>query len=146
MLVRELRVTYRARSDLPRVDGRKVLTTREAVALIVELLDAEAVEVFGLLCLSTRLRLIGWHELSRGTLDATVVHPRDVFRTALLVNAASVIVAHCHPSGDPAPSEDDIQLTKRVVAGGELLGIQVLEHVIVGHDGTFFSFRDPGLL
>jgi DNA repair protein RadC len=111
----------------------------------VPLLQHEAVEVCGLLCLSTKHDVVAYHELSRGTLDGTVVHPRDVFRSALLANAASVIVGHNHPSGDPTPSPDDVRLTDRLSHAAQILNVELMDHVIVG-DGSYYSFREAGRL
>jgi DNA repair protein RadC len=109
------------------------------------LLRDEPVEVFGILCLTTKHRVICWHEVARGCLDSAIVHPREVFKAAILANAASVIVAHNHPSGDPEPSPDDLELTRRLSAAGALLGIELLDHLVVG-DGSFVSFRQTGRL
>jgi DNA repair protein RadC len=96
-----------------------------------------------ILCLTTKHRVIAYHEVSRGTLDATLVHPREVFKVALLANAAAIILTHNHPSGDPSPSPDDVQLTRRLVEAGVLLGVEVLDHIIVG-DGRYYSFQEVG--
>jgi DNA repair protein RadC len=98
-----------------------------------------------MLCLSTKHRVIAYHEVSRGTLDSTLVHPREVFKAALLANAAAIIVNHNHPSGDPSPTIDDLEVTRRLVAAGEILGIVVLDHIVVG-DGRYFSFKEAGRL
>jgi DNA repair protein RadC len=86
-----------------------------------------------------------YHEVSRGTLDTTLVHPREVFKAAILANASAIVVAHVHPSGDPTPSGDDLHLTRQLTAAGTLLGIEVLDHIIVG-DGRHVSFREIGHL
>jgi DNA repair protein RadC len=109
------------------------------------ILEEEAQEVFLALYLSTQNQLNGYSEVTRGTLDASLVHPREVFRGALLANAASVIVAHNHPSGDPTPSAEDRVVTRQLKVAGELLGIELLDHVIVGHK-RYMSFADAGLL
>jgi len=114
-------------------------------ALCTALLGQEACEVFGLFCLTSKLRLIAYHEVSRGSLDTTVVHPREVFKAALLANAAAVLLAHNHPSGDPTPSADDDIVTRRLVMAGALLGIDVLDHVIVG-DRRYVSYKEMGRL
>jgi DNA repair protein RadC len=144
--VRELTVGYRLRRIRRPVwpDGR-LHTPQATAAVLISILRHEPIEVCGILCLSTRLDLLAYHELSRGTLDSTVVHPRDVFRTALLANAASVVVAHNHPTGDPTPSPDDMVLTARLKAAGELLGVPLTDHVIVG-SGRYYSFQEAGLL
>jgi DNA repair protein RadC len=141
MRVRELRIAYLPRSDLS-WNGRQSLTSpQESASLLMSILQNEPVEVFGLLCLNSKHRVLCYHELSRGTLDATLVHPREIFKAALLANAAAVIVAHNHPSGDPTPSPDDTRLTERVIAAGVVMGIDVLDHVIVA-DNRYFSFRE----
>lgn len=83
--------------------------------------------------------------VSRGSLNASIVHPREVFRPAILGSAASVILVHNHPSGDPEPSEEDLSITRRLAQVGELLGIPVLDHVVVGKRG-FVSLRARGQL
>ncbi len=94
-------------------------------------------EVFGILCLSTKHRVIAYHEVGRGTLDSVLVHPREVFKAALLANAAGIIAAHVHPSGDPTPSADDVEVTGRLAAAGDILGVPVLDHIIIG-DGRYY--------
>ncbi len=102
-------------------------------------------ERFGIVMLDSKLRLIRAETLSVGTLDASVAHPREIFRAATLASAATIAVFHNHPSGDPEPSADDVLVTSRLVAAGELMGIDVLDHVILGA-GRWFSFRDAGML
>lgn len=98
-----------------------------------------------LLCLTTKNIITAINTVSIGTLDCSLVHPREVFKPAILSNASAVVLIHNHPSGDPEPSPDDIEITKRLVATGEILGIPVMDHVIVGN-GTFVSFERRGLL
>ena len=126
---------------LPLPVGSHVSAPREVADLLYQILGHEPAEVFSVLCLSIRNRIIGYAEITRGTLDTTVVHPREVFRAAFLANAASVCLAHNHPSGDATPSVDDDLLTVRLMACGELLGITVLDHIIVAEQG-FFSYRE----
>jgi len=90
------------------------------------------VETFQALLLNTRRRLIRFHEISQGTLDTILVHPREVFRAAIAANAAAIALVHNHPSGDPAPSEADIKVTRDLIRAGQLLKIEVLDHVIIG--------------
>ena len=98
-----------------------------------------------MLSLDTRNHLINTHTISVGSLDTSIVHPREVFKEAISSSAASVIFAHNHPSGDPTPSEDDIKLTKRLVEAGKIMGIEVLDHVIVC-DRDFLSMKAKSLL
>ena len=100
-------------------------------------------EEFLVLCLDAKNDPIGWHVVSTGTLTHALVHPREVFQAAILMNAAAVVIAHNHPSGDPTPSQEDRMLTTRLVSAGHLLGIRVLDHVVVG-DGRYVSFADQG--
>jgi DNA repair protein RadC len=104
-------------------------------------------EHFVVLMLDQKNKVIGINNVSVGSLTASVVHPRECFKPAILSNAAAIILAHNHPSGQPQPSQEDRVLTVRLVAAGKLLGISVLDHVIIG-DGTsaYFSFADEGLL
>jgi DNA repair protein RadC len=102
-------------------------------------------EVFRVLLLSRANRLIKEVTISEGTLDASVVHPRDVFREALLEPAAGVILIHNHPSGNPSPSEEDLRITKQLVEAGRLLGIKVYDHIILAGE-SHRSLADDGLL
>ena len=115
MRLRELTVRYSVRKDdegQPVVVGRDLSNPRETASVLMTALQDQAGEVFAILCVSTKHRVIAFHEVSRGTLDATLVHPREVFKAALLANAAAIILTHNHPSGDPSPSADDVQLTR----------------------------------
>ena len=146
--LRELRIRYVVRTDAdgrPVALGRTLSRPRDVAHVLTTLLQDEAAEVFGILCLTTKHRVIAYHEVSRGALDATLVHPREVFKAAILANASAVILAHNHPSGDPTPSGEDTALTRRLVDGGALLGIEVLDHLIIG-DGRYCSFREEGRL
>ena len=102
-------------------------------------------EVFKVLLLNRANRLIREVPVSEGTLDASIVHPRDVFKEAILEPAASVILIHNHPSGNPAPSEEDLRITKQLVEAGRLLGIKVYDHIILAGD-HYQSMADEGLL
>lgn len=102
-------------------------------------------EEFRVLLLNTQNAVVRELPISRGTLDASIAHPREVFRAAIAENAASVILAHNHPSGDPTPSPDDQKVTDQLVEAGDVLGIPVLDHIIIG-DGRFLSFVEAGLM
>jgi DNA repair protein RadC len=125
--------------------GRSITSPRDSAAALVALLQDEPTEVFVILCLTTNYRVIAYHEVSRGTLDSTLVHPREVFKAALLANAAAIIVCHNHPSGDPTPTADDIEVTRRLAATGQVVGIEVLDHIVVG-DGRYYSFKEGARL
>lgn len=102
-------------------------------------------EVFLVCLLDTKQRIIGIHVVSVGTLDASPVHPREVFKAAIVANAASIICVHNHPSGEATPSREDYDITSRLAKAGALLGIPLLDHVVIGVDGHA-SFRDRGVL
>ena len=142
MYVRELRVSYLKRQDLPLENALNPLSKPgDAAQVLRAILENEAVEGFGLLFLTTNHRLLSYHQLSRGTIDSTPASPRDVFQAALLGHAACIVLAHNHPSGDPTPSRDDCDLTRRLCQAGELMDIAVVDHIIIGH-GNYFSFRE----
>ncbi|MBE0475528.1 MAG: DNA repair protein RadC [Coriobacteriia bacterium] len=103
-------------------------------------------EHFWILALNTKNRLLRLLEISVGSLNASIVHPRELFKEAVRVSAASVVLVHNHPSGDPTPSGADMQLTRRLVRAGDVLGIEVLDHVIIGDGGTHASLRDMGAM
>lgn len=102
-------------------------------------------ETFHCALLDTRNKIIREEVVSIGSLSASLVHPRDTFKAAVRESAAAVIFIHNHPSGDIKPSQEDILLTRRLVQAGEVIGIQVLDHIIIG-DGNHFSFRDNGMI
>jgi len=131
------------RYELPRKIGSPQDAYR-AVTTITSI-EEEAQEVFGVLILNTKNKIVAVHEVSRGALDISIVHPREVFKPAVLHNAAAIICFHNHPSGDPTPSEIDIKITKRLVEAGEILGIQILDHIIVGDEG-YTSLKEMGVM
>lgn len=126
--------------------GKKALvkTPEDIVALVKNRLKDKKKEYFLALLLDTRGQLIKISEISVGSLDSSIVHPREVFKEAISASAASAIFVHNHPSGDPEPSEDDIKLTERLAQAGEIVGIDVLDHVIIG-DKDFSSLKRKGL-
>ena len=123
----------------------QLLTPRDTVAYLMPAFGGKPVEQFGLVLLDTKYRVIRTTVLAIGTLNTTVVQPRDVFREATLGAAAAVIVFHNHPSGDPSPSADDVELTRRLAAAGVLMGIDLVDHVILG-DARYCSFKEMGRL
>ena len=108
-------------------------------------LHEEPEEHFCILCLNTKNKIVGVHTISIGSLNASIVHPREVFKAAMLNNASGIICLHNHPSGDPEPSREDIEITRRLVQAGEIMGIEVLDHVIIGEQ-RYFSMREHCLM
>jgi DNA repair protein RadC len=123
----------------------------DAAAVMREEMRTLDREEFGVLLLNTKNGLIKRCPVSRGSLNASIVEPREVFKDAIAASAASMILVHNHPSGDPTPSSEDISITKRLVKAGELLNISVLDHVILGHRATgreqdYVSLKELGLM
>ena len=125
--------------------ARQILSPSDAYEMIKEQLEGLDREQFIIACLNTKNEPTNITVVSVGSLNKAIVHPREVFKTAILSNAASVMAFHNHPSGDTTPSDQDIQLTHRLVEVGELLGIKLLDHLIIG-DGSFTSLKEKGYL
>ncbi|MDP3052999.1 MAG: DNA repair protein RadC [bacterium] len=122
------------------------LTSPQAVVnYLKEKLGRENKEHFVALLLGSRNDLLSVKDISVGTLNSSLVHPREVFASAVKNLAAYIIVAHNHPSGDPEPSQDDLIITRRLTEAGKILGIEVIDHIIVGKNG-FLSFKEKGLI
>jgi DNA repair protein RadC len=134
------------RGDLePEVKDFDIKNPESVVKAIRASIQDKAKEHFKLILLNPRNKIIGISTISIGTLNASLVHPREVFKDAITHGAASVVLAHNHPSGDPEPSEDDLKITKKLVESGKILGIEVIDHIIIGKNG-FFSFKEKGLI
>lgn len=113
--------------------------------ILSPLLRYENKEQFYVLLLNIKNKLIGLEKISEGTLNATIAEPREVFARAITRNAAALIIAHNHPSGDSSPSQEDRNTTTRMCTAGEILGIKVLDHIIVGN-GNYYSFKEKSLI
>jgi DNA repair protein RadC len=129
--------------ELPR-EIRSPEEAYNAIRIITNV-QGEAQEVFGILILNIKNKIVAVHEISRGTLNSSMVHPREVFKPAVLHNAAAIICFHNHPSGDPEPSREDIEITERLKNAGEILGIPVYDHIIVGDDRCV-SLKERGVM
>ena len=139
-----------ARLDRPR-ERTPVSTPAEAVSVVRDEMRTLDREEFRVLLLNTKNGLIRAAPVSRGSLNASIVEPREVFKDAIAASAASMILVHNHPSGDPTPSSEDIAITKRLVKAGELLNIAVLDHIILGQRTTgreqdYTSLKELGLM
>jgi DNA repair protein RadC len=121
-----------------------VKSPEDVVNIVKNRLKGKKKEHFLVLCLDTRNRLINCRPVSMGSLDTSIVHPREVFKEVVSSSAASVIFVHNHPSGDPEPSGDDVELTKRLVKAGEIIGIDVLDHIVVC-DRSYLSLKAKNL-
>jgi DNA repair protein RadC len=125
------------------VEKPKISSPEDVYRRLFPRMREQKKEMFIELCLDTKNQILKEEVISVGSLNANVVHPREVFKLALTESAAHIIVAHNHPSGDPAPSREDIEITKKLVETGNIMGITVLDHVIIG-DGRHFSMKEAG--
>jgi DNA repair protein RadC len=149
--VRELVCVYRPARDhdghVLHVASLAFNDARAAARVLGPLMANQPVETFGIACLSAKYRLLAWHVLSRGLRDTTLVSIPDVFVPACVTpGAVALVVAHNHPSGDPTPSPDDIALTARLRAAASVLDVAFLDHLIVGEDDRYYSFREHGFI
>jgi DNA repair protein RadC len=124
---------------------RKIKSPADVYSLLYPKMREQKREKLVALLLDTKNQIIREETISIGSLNANIVHPREVFKAALMESSASVILSHNHPSGDPTPSREDIAVTEKLVEGGKMLGIEVLDHVIIG-DGRYVSLKDEGLV
>jgi DNA repair protein RadC len=125
------------------VEKPKISSPEDVYRRLFPRMREQKKEMFIELCLDTKNQILKEEIISVGSLNANVVHPREVFKLALTESAAHIIVAHNHPSGDPTPSREDIEITKKLVETGNIMGITVLDHVIIG-DGRHFSMKEAG--
>jgi len=129
----------------PREKRYTVGTPEEVAALYMEEMRYLKKEYFKVLFLNTKNEILSVENTSIGNLNSSIVHPREVFRSAVKKGAAAIIVIHNHPSGNPMPSQNDLDITRRLCEAGQLLGIPVLDHLIIG-DGVFISLKEKMLM
>jgi DNA repair protein RadC len=126
-------------------DEYKISTPNSCADLLMNEMRELKKEILKVIILNTKNCVIGIKEASVGSLNSSIVHPREIFRDAIRKGAASIIMVHNHPSGDPTPSGDDINSTKRIVEAGKIIGIELLDHIIIG-EGKFISLREKGFM
>lgn len=141
--VKEAHITYRRRKIAGDTPPKRFHSSKDVAAYAMALFGDATQEEFWVFALNAQHRIIGTRMVSRGTVDSTMVHPRDVLRYALMENAAAFVVAHNHPSGVSAPSAQDDTVTRRLTAAAEIVGIDMVDHVIVADDGHY-SYREAG--
>jgi DNA repair protein RadC len=123
-----------------------LLTPGQAAPFLAQYIGDIDREAFVVAMLTVRHRVLGLHTVSVGCLTASLVHAREVFKPAILSGSACLLIAHNHPSGDPEPSMEDVALTRRLAAAGSLLGIEILDHLVLGEAGRFVSLHERGVL
>jgi len=124
-----------------KTDLQSITSPEYCVGLLMPLMRYETNEKFVVVILNAKNKLLGIRQISVGSLSSAVVHPREVFREAIINHAAAIICAHNHPSGDPTPSKEDKDLTNSLAGTGKILGIPVLDHLVIG-DGSYYSFKE----
>jgi len=134
-MVREATVLYQ---------NRTINSPHDALELIEPFLQDEDRECFLVVCLDTKNQPTAINVVSIGTLNSSLVHPREVFKVAILANANGVILSHNHPSGDPTPSHEDKEVTNRLIEAGKVLGIEILDHVVIGSNHRYVSLKERG--
>lgn len=125
---------------------RKIGQPEDAVSLVKDFLEDADREMMILVCLDRKAQPTHIQTISIGTLHSSLVSPRECYKAAILSSACSIILAHNHPSGDPSPSREDIEVTKRIKESGELLGIELMDHLIIGSNGKYISLKSSGQL
>ncbi|BDV41553.1 DNA repair protein RadC [Geotalea uraniireducens] len=131
------------REDAPAWVSKRFTSASQVFEMFHDL-QREAKEHFIALHLDGKNRIACLDRVSVGSLNQSIVHPREVFKTALLSSAAAILLLHNHPTGDPTPSREDLEITRRIKEAGELLGIRVLDHIIIGE--SYLSFAEQGLI
>jgi len=121
-------------------------TPENVVKIIMPLYDGIDREQLSVLMLDIKNRIIGYNIVSIGVLSDCCIHPREIYKPAILANSASIILVHNHPSGDLEPSPEDLAATQNIIKAGEILGIKVLDHLIIGEDNDFYSMRKNGCM
>lgn len=135
--VREIEYSYDKRPKINSMD--------DVVQAVKPMIADSNKEFFMALYLNTKNGVLKQEVISIGSLNANIVHPREIFKTACMISASSIIVAHNHPSGDPLPSREDIEITKKLHEAGKMMGIELLDHVIIGYDRNY-GFKESGLI
>ena len=143
MQIREVCVRYQ-KSDIPLDRGEQFQSSGQ-IFKAFRSQSLEPVELFRVLFLDGKNRMLSFEDVARGTLTSCLVHPREVFFTAVKLRCAGILTIHNHPSGDPTPSSEDREITRRLRKSGKILGIKFLDHIIIAED-SYYSFADQGCL
>ena len=136
-LVREGSILYQT---------RRISSPKDAVGIGQQFLEDADREQVIVCCLDTKNQPLSISVVSMGILNSSLIHPREIFKTAILTNAASLILYHNHPSGETEPSTEDINITMRIKEAGDLIGIELIDHIIIGSEGRYLSLKEEGLL
>jgi DNA repair protein RadC len=141
--IKEVQIKYLTRQKIG--ETRKIYNSQDVFDIFHPLINPERVEVFICVMVNSKNRILSYEVVSRGSLNMSVTHPRDVFSTPVRLQASAVLFLHNHPSGDPAPSIEDKDCTEKLMASAKTLAIKVLDHIIIG-ETSYYSFADSGAL
>ena len=147
-LTADKRVTLEKEVSINRPDLNCIIKSPDDVSYFAKShlrMHEESEEYLYMICMNTKNRIIGVFELSHGNVNSSIFSVREMYQKALLANAVSIIVMHNHPSGDPTPSREDIEVTKRAVEAGKIIGVNVLDHIIIG-DHSYSSLKEKGYI
>lgn len=125
---------------------RKISSPSDAIEIGRSMLDGSDREKLLLCCLNTKNEPTNLNIVSIGSLNSSIVHPREVFKLAILGNSASIILFHNHPSGDTTPSKEDINITERIKEAGKIIGIELIDHIILGDENKYTSLKEKGII
>lgn len=125
---------------------RKISSPSDAIEIGRSMLDGSDREKLLLCCLNTKNEPTNLNIVSIGSLNSSIVHPREVFKLAILGNSASIILFHNHPSGDTTPSKEDINITQRIKEAGKIIGIELIDHIILGDENKYISLKEKGII
>ncbi|WP_138159734.1 RadC family protein [Peptoniphilus catoniae] len=144
MLIASITLASRMASE-SMFNKKRILSPKDILDIVMEDMKNLSTEEFRIVILNTKKEIITIRTISSGTLDTTIVHPREVFKAAIDFRAHTILLLHNHPSGDSSPSNQDISLTDRLVKAGNILGIEVVDHIIIGN-GNYYSFKEQGII
>lgn len=147
-LTADKRVTLEKEVSVNRPDLVTIIKSPDDVSYFAKShlrIHEESEEYLYMICMNTKNRIIGVFELSHGSVNSSIFSVREIFQKALLANAVGIILMHNHPSGDPSPSREDVEVTKRAAEAGKIIGIQVLDHIIIG-DHSYASLKEKGYI
>ena len=140
------RIRQEVREPDVSLETTHIMSAEDAFLVARRFIQDDDREVFLVILLNTKHRVIAVHRAHIGSINSSVVHPREIFKSAILNNAAALIVSHQHPSGDPKPSLEDIEVTERLQEVGRIIGIQLLDHIVVGAGDEYISLKAQGVL
>ena len=140
-----MELSKRVSATLRNNDRVTIKSPMEVSVLLMEEMRHLRKEVFKIILLNTKNHIIKYLNISVGSLNASIVHPREVFSEAVKVGCSGMLLVHNHPSGDPEPSREDIETTHRLINAGNILGIRVLDHIVIG-DGRYISLKEQGMM